>query len=76
MQEKTIAGARSAYRVWEPAFLVDVTRHSLCFVCINLDLARHEQGKNAFYHVHVYRYPILSVVGVGFICAGERAHCA
>ena len=59
---------------WEPAFLVDVTRRSFCFVGLGgLSLGRSEnscgaykqgEGKQAFYHVHVYRYPLLEIFDV------------
>lgn len=59
---------------WEPALLVDVTRHPLCFVGLNgLNLSKtikgfgpylHVEGKNAFYHTHIYRYPLFAILGI------------
>ncbi len=59
---------------WEPAFLVDVTRRPFCFVGLgglcfgkegkSFGLLSHGDAKNAFYHVHLYRYPVLSLMGV------------
>lgn len=59
---------------WEPVFLVDVTRKPLHFVGLGgLSLAKKEQsfgpylhtlGKNAFYHVHVYTYPLFALLDI------------
>lgn len=58
---------------WEPAFLVDVTRIPWCFVglgglCLggkqSFGLHNHAEGKQGFYHVHVYRYPLLHMLDV------------
>ena len=59
---------------WEPALLVDVTRKPLYFVGLGgLNLAHNHQsfgpyhhtlGQHAFYHVHVYTYPLFAMLDV------------
>ncbi len=60
---------------WEPARLVDVTRTPYCFVSLGgMQLAASTQqgtlktspgrSRKSEYHVHVYRYPILRLLGM------------
>ena len=59
---------------WEPYLLIDVTRKPFCFVGLggmslskghnSFGLLAAEGARNAFYHVHVYRYPVLSLLDV------------
>jgi len=61
---------------WEPLLLVEVTRTPFCLVGlggISLGLTHHHRGAigeaspeagNSFYHVHVYRFPLLAWLNV------------
>ncbi|MCY4413964.1 MAG: TraU family protein [Alphaproteobacteria bacterium] len=59
---------------WEPALLMDITRTPWCFVGLNglclgkkgggLGMMGFREGKKGFYHVHVYRYPLLYLLDI------------
>jgi len=69
---------------WEPLRLVDVTRHAYCMVglggaCLGKETVKNRgsvgiigdgPSQSSFYHVHVYHFPFLSLLGLllGFSC--------
>ncbi len=68
---------------WEPARIVDVTRTPYCFVSLGgLQLSEggqqgtlktyFGQSRRSEYHVHVYRYPILSLLDLGLESCSEH----
>lgn len=77
---------------WEPMYIIDVTRHAYKLIGLggisigkesiknrgSVGIVGEGPNQSSFYHVHVYRFPILSMIGEfsHFSCMkNERIEC-